>query len=115
LVQNFVEITQGSITSEPFDEEIETSITIRRVRSGLLTLAPKLSTRWIRPMSYIHYYAKLAAVPTGILIGILEGFKKNFTINCHFMIVTVDDVSSHNMARASLNKSKFLVLLQSKI
>ena len=38
LVQNFVEITQGSITSEPFDEEIETSITIRRVRSGLLTL-----------------------------------------------------------------------------
>ena len=40
LVQNFVEITQGSITSEPFDEEIETSITIRRVRSGLLTLEP---------------------------------------------------------------------------
>ena len=35
-------------------------------------------------------YWYMAALPTGIPIGILEGFKKNLAVICYFMIEIVD-------------------------
>ena len=35
-------------------------------------------------------YLYMAALPTGIPIGILEGFKKNLAVLCHFVIEIVE-------------------------